>query len=344
MSEFIMVRTGGSPREIGFDVGRATAGIVRELAAANPAFYRRETGQRFEAIKRYFLRNFLPFAVRRYPDHVEEIRGLAEGAGLPFDDVAVFSAEEELLDTWGGWDKCSTAVVRSRGRLLLAHNEDYIGRYHDRLVLIEAEPRRRPAFLSLGYPGTLAGSSCGLNAAGLAEANNSLRFRPRRRGLPKNFVLRDLLAARSLAEARRLAVAGPRVVAGNICVASAAEDRALALETSLDQTAVVELGAGPLVHTNHVISPEIDVSGERPTEHSRRRYAALTGRLARRGSRVDARFLQDVLGDRSSGLRRFSLKPQAATTLATVIMDPAARSMLVAAASGRRVWHKYVLK
>ncbi len=336
MREFVKVETGGSGREIGVDIGRATAGILRELVAGNPVFYRSETGRGLDFIKRYVFRNFLPFVRRRYPSYLAEIRGIAEGAGLDFADIAVFSAEEELLDTWGGWDKCSTAAVRLRGRLLLLHSEDYIGRYHDKMVLVRAEPSGRPAFLSLSYPGTLAGSACGINSAGIATCNNSLRYQPRRRGIPKNFYLRDTLAARSVDDVIRSMAIGPRAVAGNVTVASSREGRAAFVEATLTQTAVANLGRNyALTHTNNVRSPEIDVRDERPTRNSLLRLAELDYMLRRRHGSYTLSYLGSVLGSEAHHLLRFNTKEKAAATLASVIMDPGRRTMHIAVRSRR---------
>jgi hypothetical protein len=335
MSEFIKVVTGGRPREIGHDIGRATADILRELEASNPSFYRRQTHHGLDFLKIFAKRRFLPHCRRFFPEYVEEISGMAEGAGMDFDDLFIFSAEEELLDLWGGWDKCSSAAVRTRRGLYLLHNEDYIGRYHGRLVIVEAYPQGRPAFLSLGYPGTLAGSSCGLNGEGLAFGGNSLRFPPRLRGLPKNFVLRHLLTARTMKEVERIMAIKPRLAGNNVTVVSAREKAAAYVEATPRQSARVDLGASEfLTHTNHILSPDIDKREERPTEKSLLRLAGLEYLLSRRRGQITQAYLQKVLSSRRNGLCYFNVHPERPTTLASIIMYPGRRRMLVACRCG----------
>jgi isopenicillin-N N-acyltransferase like protein len=331
MGGFIKVVTGGRPLEIGYDVGRATADILRELAAANPSFYRRQTRRSFAFLKKFARRNFLPYCRRFFPEYLEEIAGMAEGAGLDFEDLFIFSAEEELLDLWGGWDKCSSAAVRTRRGLYLLHNEDYIGRYHRRLVLIEAKPRGRPAFLSLGYPGTLAGSACGFNDAGVAFGGNSLRFPPGRAGIPKNFVLRKMLAARSLRDVERIMAIRPRLVSNNVTVVSARENAAAYVEAGPGRSARVDLGAaGILTHTNHILSPDIDTRQERPTRKSFLRLASLDYLLSRRRGRFTLGGLKKTLSSGRGGLCYFNAHPEKPTTLASIVMDPARGRMFVA--------------
>ncbi len=335
MSAFIRVVTGGSPRDIGHDVGRATAGILRELLAANPAFFRRQTKKDFGFLRRQAWQGFFPFVRRLYPDYVEELRGMAEGAGVDFPDLFVISAEEELLDRWGGWDKCSSAAVRGRDGLYLIHNEDYIGRYEGRLVLIDAAPRGRPAFLSLGYPGTLAGSSCGLNDRGLAMSGNSLRFLPRRRGIPKNFVLRDVLAAKDLRQAYRRMAVQPRLAGNNIMVVSSGEGRAAYIEAAPRQTVLVELGAARhLANTNHILSKDVRRRGEDPTAYSFRRLTGLNALLDRRRAAPTASGLKKVLSSPEFGLCYHGRGAETPTTLASIVMDPRRRRMFVARRAG----------
>jgi len=331
MPGFIKVVTGGTPREIGFDIGRATADILRDLLAGNPDFFRRNTGRGFAFLKRRAWTGFWPYVRRLYPDYVEELRGTAEGAGVDFEDLFVVSAEEELLDRWGGWDKCSSAAVCTGGGLLLLHNEDYIGRYENRLVLIDAAPVRRPAFLSLAYPGTLAGSSCGINRAGIAMSGNSLRFRPRERGIPKNFVLRDLLAARTMAAAHRMMRTQPRLAGNNVMIVSAGEGRAAYIEATRRQTALVPLtDAGHLAHTNHILSPDVRKRGESPTKSSFRRLAGMNGLLAARRGPPTLDFLKSVLSSAEHGLCYHGCGDDTPTTLASIIMDPRRGRMYLA--------------
>jgi isopenicillin-N N-acyltransferase-like protein len=41
-------------------------------------------------------RKYLPFAQERYPEIVEELQGIAEGAGVLFDDLVVLNAMEAV--------------------------------------------------------------------------------------------------------------------------------------------------------------------------------------------------------------------------------------------------------
>ncbi len=346
MREFIKVVTGGQPREMGIDIGRATADIIRDLVAANPSFYQKQTGRSMAFIRRFAMRNYLPPARRFYPDYVSEIEGIAEGAGQRFEDVMVFSAEEEMLDIWTRWDRCSSASVRTRRGIYLLHNEDYVPRYRNRLVLIEGRPDGAPGFLSLSYPGTLAGSACGINTAGLAMSGNSLTFRPRRRGITKNFSLRDILAARTLNEAEQRFAVPDRAIGNSLNVVSAGEDGSFYIEATVLETARVDLAESDLLtHTNHVISPSIDRHGERASWNSRLRLAGLEFLLNRRRDRSTLQDLKEALSSKSHFLLRRGRQADDPETLASTVMDPRRGIMYVAnRASSDGKYVEYELK
>ena len=331
MRRFIHVVTGGSPREMGRDIGRATAGLVARLCAGNQVFYRHETRRSFRFIRDFARRHYLGPAARRYPAHIEELQGVAEGAQVPFADLFAFSCEEELIDLWGDWDRCTSASVLSRNGLFLLHNEDYVRRYRGNLVVIAAKPNKAPAFVSLSYPATLAGSSAGLNSAGIAMSGNSLHYRPRRRGIPKNFILRDVLAARSYDDAVRRARAADRSIGHNVDIVSAREKRAGYVECSLKETAVVEMGESDyLAHTNHVLSPRVDTHGESPSWNSRLRYAGVEFLLSRSRDRATDKRLQAVLSSEKHFLLRRGKRPDDPETLASVVIDTRRSLMWVA--------------
>lgn len=342
MAEFIQVVTGGTHREMGVDFGRAAVEVIKELVDASGTYYREATGHRIASARRYALANFLPFVRRRYPKYLEEVRGIAEGAGVDFEDMFFLTADEELVDLWS--EHCSSAAVRAAKGLFLIHNEDYPPRYLGRMVVVNASPDDAPSFLSLTYPYMLAGPSCGLNAAGMGFAVDSLNYRVRKRGIPTNFVLRDMYAARSLADVRR-AMDVPSMLMGNAVTAvSVAEGKAIAIEASLKASVEIAMGeSGFLPHTNHVRSEKLDRSGEHPSFNSRVRLAALEHLLGRKATKATPDDLRFILSSSKYGLLRKGRRKSESYTIASAILDPKRRMMYVAkrgtAGHGFRPYH-----
>ncbi len=330
MSSFVKVSTGGSHRDMGVDFGRAAKDILLAFIEDSCKAYPRSAKMTIEDAKRHAAKYFLPTVRRRYPKYLEEVRGIAEGAGLHLDDIFFLTADEEIMALRRAPEKCSSAAIRVGQRTYLGHNEDYPKRYLSRLIVVEAHPNDAPAFLALTYPYVLAGPVCGLNAAGMAFAANSLNFPPRQKGMPTNFVLRDVYRSRRLADVRR-AMHVPRPLMGNALMAVSDIERAASvIEASLDDVAVVTMGAnGLLAHANHVVSGTLDRTGEKPTRNSRSRGAALELLLAASKQRT-ADGLKKALSSVKYGLRKIAARKSDSCTLATAILDPNRGMMYVA--------------
>lgn len=334
MKPFAKVVTGGSHRDMGVDFGRAARDVIRDLVAESRGHWRHWTkGRDIAAAKRHANRHFLPAVARRYPTYLEEVRGIAEGAGVAFDDLFYLTADEELVELWSRPEKCSSAAVRAKQGMLLGHNEDYPPRYMDRLVIVDATPDDGPAFLALTYPYIVAGPSCGMTGDGLAFAVNSLRFPPRVKGVPTNYVLRDLYSCRTLADVPRVLRVRDALMGNAVVAVSAKEDAGLVAEARYGDVAIIRMGdADLLAHTNHVRSARLNQADEDPTWGSRKRCAALE-HLLRRPSDRTRQGIQKALSSEEYGLMRHGRRGNDSVTVASAVLDPR-RGMLYVAKRG----------
>lgn len=331
---FVTVVTGGSPRRMGRDLGRAVRGILHELVDEAIASYRERFGKDADAVRRTAETDFLPHARLTYPRYVAEMEGIAEGARIPFRDLFFIAADEELVELWSRTDHCSSVAVRTPSGLRLGHNEDYPPRYLGRLVIVDAKPDDGPAFLALTYPYALAGPACGLNAAGMAFAVDSLSFPParRREGVPTVFALRDLYRARSLGDVPRFARCPDGLMGYAVTAISAAENAMFAVEARPggdDVAMLASAGAHVMAHTNHALAQSIDRTGEHPSQSSVDRHAALT-RLLRADRTHKTHAVRAALSSVEDGLLRPVGPPDDSCTVATAILDPSRGTMDVA--------------
>jgi hypothetical protein len=331
---FVTVVTAGSPRRMGRDFGRAVKVILRELVEETAAYYRVRFGKDVDAIRRMAENDFLPPTVKTYPRYVEEMRGIAEGAGIRFEDLFFMAADEELVEMWLRTEHCSTVAVRTPSGIRIGQNEDYPARYLGRLVIVEARPDDAPAFLALTYPYALAGPSCGLNAAGMAFAVNSLSYPPARHrgGIPTVFALRDLFRATSIADVPRFARCPDGLMGYAVTAASAKEDAMITVEVRPGGEEVATLaaaGAYGLAHTNHSLALSTDHADERPSRSSYDRLAAL-GRLLPTSRPHSPVKIRAALSSVEEGLLRPPGRPDADCTIATAVIDPARGTLDVA--------------
>ncbi|MCC6314617.1 MAG: hypothetical protein IT337_11470, partial [Thermomicrobiales bacterium] len=207
-----LIETGGSPREIGHDVGRAAGEQIRCAAASARA----ELGGLDPAAAGEAIGPYLAATERAAPWLVEELRGMAEGAAVPFATLFVLNAAAELQQAAGRFE-CTVAAVEPAGsvdgHVLLAHNVAAAAGWGELAYVIRAEPAGAPAFVAFTYAGLLLHQ--GFNAAGLGSVGNALYARDARPGIPKLFAYRRALAESTVERAIRVATDARRAFGNN---------------------------------------------------------------------------------------------------------------------------------
>ena len=250
----------GTYRQVGRQIGEAE----RELVRPELAYY----GEQFAALagfgfaERSRACSPLPQTVPRQfvPRIVDQLRGLAEGAGVPFDALFAANCNEEftcLLRPGRRAPRPAATALRSRftagGRTVAGHNEDwYPGdiafltvrtvTLTDGTELPQRRARRQPAHhrsdvirpLRLRQHGVLLGFAV---------------------GVPNNLLLTSLFECRSLEDVRDRIDATPRARGSNHLHADAA-GRIWDIETTATRLAWID-GGGCFAHTNHYVTPEL---------------------------------------------------------------------------------------
>jgi len=260
------VRVSGSHREVGRQVGAATAEVLRtavDFDAALPAGVDR--AGRLALAARY-----REATLAATPWLVEEIDGAAEGAGV--DPLALFAASIEEIWTIrpsqvgiGGLGanrpvdgRCSDLVAAppatADGHLWVAHNNDLDPSSEPNVVAIEWRVPGEPVVFSLGMGPWI---SAGWNDAGLSLTGNELAPNDERVGVPRLLMVREQLTARTLDAAVEMALRPDRASSYNTVFAHR-DGRVVNVEGSATDAELVRPGdRGTLVHTNHYACPRM---------------------------------------------------------------------------------------
>ncbi len=211
---------------------------------------------------RGLVQDYLPRIAAFEPAYVEEMRGIAEGAGLDFEAVVLLNARTEILKLGQRRavpdDACTGVVAlpeatQSR-RLLHAQNWDWKVECAETGVVLSIRRDDGPDLLTFTEAGGLARS--GLNAAGIAITANYLESDRdyRQTGVPLALIRRKVLESEHVALAMRAVYATPKSAANNMIV-SHAGGIAIDFECAPDETFQVHPDRGLLVHANHWVSP-----------------------------------------------------------------------------------------
>lgn len=272
-----LVRVSGSHLEIGRQIGEVCQTQVRRslVNARNLIESSYETLELTWEGAQIQARKYLPFAQERYPQYVEELLGISQGAGVPFDDLVVLNAMEAVTMDALHLAKCTSLAVNESltadGHVLVAHNEDWLPEDEADVYLIHAQPDDEPAFLAMTYGGNLP--NVGFNAAGIAQCCDTVYPTDSRIGIPRTFVSRAVLAARTLSEAISRALVAHRAAGYNHLLVHESGE-IYNVEVSARRFAIQYGQDGYLAHTNFYLDPNMQAIENEPDElvNTRVRY------------------------------------------------------------------------
>ncbi len=264
-----IVRVGGSHREIGRQIGQACQAQIRH-SIENARHLIEITYDSIELTwesAQIQTRKYVPFAQERYPQYVDELIGMAEGANVSFDDVATVNAMEAVTMDALHLTKCTTMAVNedrtADEHVLIAHNEDWLPEDEQDVYLVHATPEDEPAFLGMTYGGLLP--NIGFNSAGIAQCCDSVYPTDSRIGIPRVVVSRAVLAATTLADAVRMVLI-PQRAAGYNHVLVHENGEIYSVEVSARKFGMLYGDEGFLVHTNHYLDSKMQAIEYEPDE------------------------------------------------------------------------------
>ena len=190
-----------------------------------------------------------------YPQYVDELEGIAEGAGVPFDEIFLSICEE----LWEGaaWKRgCTDLAARGPatldGSTLIAHTNDLLPESEANLVILKIKTGDEPEFLGISSGGV--GISAGYNTAKISLTGNQLDNNDIRPGVPRLLVVRAILASRFLSEAMDHCLLPQRASSYNNVVADG-NGEVYCMEGSATDCEPIYIHENILAHANHYVSP-----------------------------------------------------------------------------------------
>lgn len=274
-----LVHARGRHGDVGFQIGADRADQVQHMVDTYRRLFR-EAGDLLNvddwahAVR--LARTYQPFIEAALPQYVEEMQGLADGAGVRFDDILVLNSLEAITSdrlVLGCTSLAVSSMATADGSVLAAHNEDWYPADIDDVYLVRAEPEGEPPFLAITYGGLLP--NIGLNAAGIAQCCDTVYPNDVRLGIPRILVSRAVLAAETVDQAITAAL-HPQRAAGYNHLLISADGQICNLEASATDFDRVPAVRGTAAHTNHYLSERMRV-----IEQDLGRGAQSRARLAR---------------------------------------------------------------
>ncbi|MGD8491571.1 MAG: C45 family autoproteolytic acyltransferase/hydrolase [Anaerolineae bacterium] len=249
-----LIQARGTHRQVGQQIGEQLAPRIRRVVARMEE--QLPAGVSWQEMLDK-SRLFLAPSRQVYPQYVEELEGIAAGAGVSFERLFV-SLCEELWESplWkGGHRGCTDFAARGRatatGATLLAHTNDLAAEVEEDLAILQVQAGDAPEFLGVSVAGL--GYSAGYNAAGISLTGNQVSANDVRPGVPRLLVVRAILAARRLGEAMDACLLPRRASSYNNIIADAYGE-IYSLEGSATDCEPVYIDDDILAHANHYAS------------------------------------------------------------------------------------------
>ena len=256
----------GPPVVRGRQYGHAAARLIRHGIECYRDVFEHRAGLAWDAAVAH-ARTFVPAIEGFAPASLQEMRGIAEGAGVPFEAVLVLNCRSELMfaaarrrgETPPG--ECTsfaaTPEVTADGHMLLGQNWDWVPFARDVCVLLDVRRDDNPSFATIVEAGMLA--KVGMNDAGLGLCTNTLvsAHDANRAGVPYHLMLRALLDAESVDDAARILGSVDRALSANYLVADKS-GHAVNFETIAGGSAEIHATRpknGRIAHSNHFLAP-----------------------------------------------------------------------------------------
>jgi isopenicillin-N N-acyltransferase-like protein len=202
-----IVDLAGTPYQMGKIHGQTLKAEIQELVK----LWKADLEQTYQVTAGVFIRQFLkktdfkPAMERWTPGLLDEVRGIADGAGVDFDTMYAYQLIDEV---WAmgpdmGFSKCTTIAAgkRNGNPAYVAQTLDIPTFYHGyQTVLRIRDERDDLEALVFTIPGVVAANGLNSRSVGVCvNAVTQLAYSPK--GLPVDFVIRGLLRQKSYEEA-----------------------------------------------------------------------------------------------------------------------------------------------
>ncbi len=292
---FPVLEVSGSHYDIGHAIGTTFKDRIRKAFDAQAQLM--DMTETFISTDRQrYYTQYVEAVQALYPQFMEELQGMADGSGYPFEKFMVMNMFSELVylmqhSVATPMHGCSTVSYSHDGKVYLAHNEDLFYAFHDLMFIVKAHPTGKPSFISFCYPGILMSIAPSMNDAGIFYSGNYITGTVLKEGgIPLAFIERSIMEAQTLDEAIQKATIDNRAYCYHVNLASRDEAKVVSLEVAPSKYYLQEV-EGLFAHTNHFFQPGMETfSVQDPNSHSR--LEVLTGLADGYAAR-----LGDVYGD-----------------------------------------------
>ena len=291
--EFPLIEVRGTAYEMGYQHGAQAKQLVERYLL----WIERLTNKPRDMLARNAMA-FLPHIEALSPPMVEEIRGLADGADISFEEGVLCQARAEAAQVpEGGCTAFAlTGESTSDGKTLTGQNQDLEPEYADVAILLRVKPTDgRPRALMFTFAGQVGFS--GMNEHGVANFTNALYGCDWQTGLPHYPQKRVMLEQRTVAECIDVLRKNPACSARNMVMA---DGQGTIADVEIRPESISEFtddADGWRIHTNHYLTDEFEDFEDNTLSDSPGRFDRMRTLIKQHWGEVTVDHLKGFLAD-----------------------------------------------
>ncbi len=264
---FPRIRVQGTAFDRGCQYGEKASSRIQRNIEIYTEMFAHYAGWNWNQAKSHAL--IFESAIAEYRPHfLDEMRGIAEGAGVHYEDILTLNVRTEIRNyaiAKSAPGECSSFVilppVSEGGRTLIGQNWDWVVPVSETVVVLEVEAEDVPNFVTVVEAGLLA--KTGMNSAGIGMTTNALHSDLESSavsGVPYHVILRAILESESFSDVIAAINGPPRASSANYTIAHR-DGEAFNAETAPGDftRAYIHFPEEDFyAHTNHYLSEGID--------------------------------------------------------------------------------------
>ena len=290
----------GDPFSRGLQLGRSQTERVQLTVTAYMEIFAKVAGLSREGVLTHAER-FTPSIAEYAPHLLEEMRGIAKGAGRDLREIVAINARTELMYGVKERPECTSIGISTKasadGHIRVAQNWDWRPTLVGSLILWVLRREEGPDVLTLTEAGMVG--KIGINSSGLAMCINLLKSDTDHAGpaVPMHIILRRVLDdAHSVEEAISLLNTTERCTSCFHMLVDLKGSLAGVEATPRGQH-VLRSDYGVLTHANHCVSPDLFIHDSNAREFPETLARGERAQFLAKGGKVDKAFLHTILAD-----------------------------------------------
>ncbi|KAI5246702.1 AAT-domain-containing protein, partial [Aureobasidium subglaciale] len=246
----------GSPYEIGYQHGQQAKNQIQGSINFYTNLFQQNVKLSWPKVQETAM-EFEPVIKKNWPAYLEEMRGIAEGAGKTLADTIALNVRTEI--NFGLFsDGCTALSWFHKDSSILAQNWDWMTEQKQNLILLTIEQPSKPTIKMVTEAGLIG--KIGMNSAGVGVCLNAIRAKGMSASrMPCHLGLRLVLESTSCADA--VASLEKYGIASSCHMLIADARGSVGLEWSYADLQKLEVNQrGQVFHSNHYLVPHPGVT------------------------------------------------------------------------------------